>query len=29
MTGPGGAVLETALAYHRARTGGDFERARE
>ena len=27
MTEPGGAALETALAYHRAWTGGDFERA--
>ena len=27
MTEPGGVALETALAYHRAWTGGDFERA--
>jgi hypothetical protein len=27
MTEPGGAALKTALAYHRAWTGGDFERA--
>ena len=27
MTEPSGAALKTALAYHRAWTGGDFERA--
>jgi ketosteroid isomerase-like protein len=27
MTAPGGAALQTALAYHRAWTRGDFERA--
>jgi len=27
MTVPGGTALDTALAYHRAWTGGDFERA--